>query len=70
MEGYVLLPLQVRTDSQILCHSSIKDMRDLVDICISALAKYNQRAKKQLALVVKEHPKDRCLIELQSDLAN
>ena len=68
MEDYVLLPLQVRTDSQILCHSSIKDMRDLVDICISALAKYNQRAKKQLALVIKEHPKDRCLIELQSNL--
>ena len=68
IEDYVLLPLQVRTDSQILCHSSIKDMRDLVDICISALAKHNQIAKKQLALVVKEHPKDRCLIELQSDL--
>lgn len=68
IEDYVLLPLQVRTDSQILCHSSIKDMRDLVAVCISALAKYNQRAKKQLALVIKEHPMDRCLIELQSVL--
>ncbi|MGB7533078.1 MAG: hypothetical protein WA977_08925 [Halobacteriota archaeon] len=68
IEDYVLLPLQVRTDSQILCHSSIKDMRDLVNICASALAKYNKRAKKQLALVVKEHPKDRCLIVLARSL--
>lgn len=68
IEDYVLLPLQVRTDSQILCHSSIKTMRDLVNICISALAKYNKTAKKQFALVVKEHPKDRCLIEVKKSI--
>lgn len=65
IKDYVLLPLQVRTDSQVICHSSITDMKDLVKICISALAKYNKRAKKQLALVVKAHPKDRCLAELK-----
>ena len=43
-------------------------MRDLLNICISALRKYNKRAKKQLVLVVKEHPKDRCFIELKGFL--
>ena len=62
---YVLLPLQVFFDSQILCHSSIKSMEELVNICISALSKYNRRAKKPLALIVKEHPIDARIVKIQ-----
>lgn len=68
MKNYVLLPLQMRKDSQILYHSSIKDMGDLVNICVSALAKYNKRAKKQLSLVVKEHPRDKCFAEVTKSI--
>ncbi|MCK4830858.1 hypothetical protein KA005_84890, partial [bacterium] len=34
----------------------------------SALTKYNKRTKKQLALVVKEHPKDKYLLELKKSI--
>lgn len=64
--NYALLALQVRTDSQILCHSPVKDTKEVVRLCVAAIKKYNQRAKTPLALVIKEHPKDECFAEVRN----
>jgi capsular polysaccharide export protein len=55
---FILLPLQVRSDSQIICHSPLKDMEDFVDICLTSIERYNRKCKKHLSVVIKEHPKD------------
>jgi len=64
LDNYIFLPLQVRTDSQILCHSSFKDMVEVTNTCLTALENYNKRSHKPLALVIKEHPRDAHLAEL------
>jgi len=56
--GFILLPLQVRSDSQIICHSPLKDMEGFVDICLASIGEYNRKHNKNLCLVIKEHPKD------------
>ena len=56
--GFILLPLQVRSDSQIICHSPLKDMEGFVDICLASIESYNRKYKKNLSVVIKEHPKD------------
>ncbi|MBA4416366.1 MAG: hypothetical protein C0392_00420 [Syntrophus sp. (in: bacteria)] len=55
---FILLPLQVRSDSQIVCHSSIKNMEDFINICLSSIEKYNKQFNKNFFVVIKEHPKD------------
>jgi capsular polysaccharide export protein len=56
--GFILLPLQVRSDSQIICHSPLKDMEDFVDICLTSIENYNRKYNKHFSVVIKEHPKD------------
>ena len=68
LKDYVLFPLQVHKDSQILCHSPVKDITILVNHCITALEKLNQKTGKKMTLVVKEHPKDPCLAQLKKSV--
>lgn len=56
--GYIIVPLQVRSDSQIICHSPIKSMEQFLSVCFEAVEKYNKRHTTKLSVVIKEHPKD------------
>ncbi|MGG4167075.1 hypothetical protein ABEW00_06280 [Rossellomorea vietnamensis] len=56
---YVLVPFQVSRDTQILYHSPyIKDMRDLLDLVYESVAHINKEQKRNIQILVKEHPED------------
>lgn len=59
-KDHIFLLLQVRTDSQVLCHSQVKYMEEVVDICISVIEKYHKRNNTKLALIVRNHLLDKC----------
>jgi len=55
---YIFLPLQVTTDTQVLIHSSLRSMDELIAICLKGLKRYNIKNKSNLLLAVKEHPSE------------
>jgi capsular polysaccharide export protein len=57
-KSFILLPLQVRSDSQIICHSSVNDMAEFIDICLASIESYNKKNNRNISVVIKEHPKD------------
>jgi capsular polysaccharide export protein len=58
-ERYVLFPMQVHDDSQILLFSPrFRTMEEAVRYVAEQVERYNARTGDQLVLVVKEHPSD------------
>lgn len=58
-EHYILIPLQVHDDTQILLHSpNIKSMDQLVDCVTTAVEQYNICSDIPISIVVKAHPSD------------
>jgi capsular polysaccharide export protein len=55
---FVLLPLQVHDDTQILLYSELKTMEQFLDFVIPAIEKYNEQKNTTIQVVVKEHPSD------------
>lgn len=56
-----LLPLQLRDDAQVVCHSGFKSMGALIDQVIASFARY---APDNSQLLIKNHPLDSGLCDL------
>ncbi|MFW6016587.1 MAG: hypothetical protein ACOCRK_09120 [bacterium] len=58
-EKFILLPLQVYDDTQVLIHSPlVRDMPQLIEESYKAVDNLNLRFKENYHLVIKEHPQD------------
>jgi capsular polysaccharide export protein len=56
-DGYIYIPFQLETDSQITKHSPyIKTMKDVVLLTSEALLKYNEKNQTNLKIIYKCHP--------------
>lgn len=58
-EEYIFVPFQVSRDTQIFYHSPrIKTMEELLDKVVAAVKRYNEENKRNIKIIVKEHPED------------
>jgi capsule polysaccharide modification protein KpsS len=56
---YIFLPFQVSRDTQIFYNSpNISTMEELLDYTYNAVTSFNKKNKRNLKIIVKEHPED------------